>query len=49
LNFAIFRNALLPEVDLGEWVTTFVPDVEIEETWIPLGAVAVEWKLYAGI
>jgi len=42
LNFAIFRNALLSEVDLRECVEAFVPDVDIEETKIPFGAVTVD-------
>jgi NTE family protein len=41
---ALFRPGILPSKDMEEFVDFFIPDIQIEETVIPFGAVATDLK-----
>ena len=41
---ALFRPGILPGKDMEEFVNFFVPDIQIEQTAIPFGAVATDLK-----
>ena len=41
---ALFRPGILPSKDMEEFISFFVPDIQIEQTVIPFGAVATDLK-----
>jgi NTE family protein len=41
---ALFRPGILPAKDMEEFVNFFIPDIQIEETVIPFGAVATDLR-----
>jgi NTE family protein len=41
---ALFRPGILPSKDMEEFVNFFIPDIQIEETVIPFGAVATDLR-----